>query len=104
MAGQTTSNLGSAQGPMDAMRRKYINEKVFSKRRSDWYGEKSNKKVLSPVDEGDAANESYIYSKSVRGSDLKNERAFNKKLKPNSDTWKWACSKTMDWKQFFMLW
>jgi len=64
------SNLGSAQGPKDALRRKYVNEKFVRKDTLIDMNQKTIKNVLTPVDESDAANKSYVDSKSVGESDL----------------------------------
>jgi len=67
--GKPISNLGSARGPPDAVRKKYVNKKFLRKGPID-INQKVIKTVLCPVDEGDAANESYVDSKSVGGNDL----------------------------------
>ena len=46
MSGQSIVNLGSSQGPKDAVRKKYVN-KIFSKRKSDRYESKGNKKRIA---------------------------------------------------------
>jgi len=43
MSGQSIVNLGSSQGPKDAVRKKYVNENL-KKRKSDQYVSKGNKK------------------------------------------------------------
>ena len=53
------SNLGSAQGPTDAVR-KYVNEKFIRKDTLIDMNQKPIKNVLPLVDEGDAANKSYV--------------------------------------------
>jgi len=49
------SGLGKAQGPKDAVRRKYVNERFFKKGDPIDMNQKAIKNVLSPVDGGDAA-------------------------------------------------
>ena len=51
--GQTIVNLGKAQGPKDAVRRKYVNERFFKKNDPIDITQKSIKNVLSPTEEGD---------------------------------------------------
>jgi len=70
MSGQSIVNLGSPRGPMDAVRKKYVNEKFF--KRGDPIDMENNliKNVLPPTEEGDAATKGYIDSKSVGESDL----------------------------------
>jgi len=70
MARQNTVNLSSAQGPNDAVRKKYVNEKFIRRDAPIDMKHKAIKNVLSPVDEGNAANKSYVDPKSVGGSDL----------------------------------
>jgi len=70
MTGQNILNLSSAQGPMDAVRKKYVNEKIFERGDPIDMNQKAIKNVFPPGDEGDAANKSYVDSKSVGGSDL----------------------------------
>ena len=70
MSGQSIVNLGLPQGPMDAVRKKYVNEKFF--KRGDSIDMENNpiKNVLSLTEEGDAATKGYVDSKSVGESDL----------------------------------
>jgi len=70
MSGQSIVNLGSPQGPMDAVRKKHVNEKFF--KRGDPIDMENNpiKNVLSPTEEGDMATKGYVDSKSAGESDL----------------------------------
>ena len=70
MSGQSFVNLGSPRGPMDAVRKKYVNEKFFKK--CDPIDMENNliKDLLSPTEEGDAATKGYVDSKSAGESDL----------------------------------
>jgi len=70
MNGKTITNLGSGQTLTDAVRKKYVNEKVFKKGVPVDMQNNPIKNVLAPVDEGDKANKSYVDSKSVGESDL----------------------------------
>jgi len=63
-------NLGSPQDPMDAVRKKYVNEKFFKRGNPIDMDQKTIKNVLFPTDEGGVANKFYVDSKSVGGSDL----------------------------------
>ena len=63
-------NLGKAQGPKDAVRRKYVNERFKKKGDPIDINQKAIKNVLPPTEEGDAAAKGYIDSKSVGESDL----------------------------------
>jgi len=53
MFGQSIVNLGSPQGPMDAVRKKYVNEKFFKRGDPIDMNQKAIKNVLSPTKEGD---------------------------------------------------
>jgi len=75
MSGQSIVNLGKAQGPKDAVRRKYVNERFFKKGDPIDMNQKEIKNVLSPVDGGDAATKGYVDSKTVGES----EYEFHKK-------------------------
>jgi len=55
---------------MDAVRKKYVSEKFFKRGNQIDMGQKAIKNVLPPTEEGDAANKSYVDSKSAGGSDL----------------------------------
>ena len=70
MSGQSIVNLGSLRGSMDAVRKKYANEKFF--KRGDPIDMENNpiKNVLSPTEEGDVATKGCVDSKSVGESDL----------------------------------
>jgi len=70
MSGQNIVNLCSPHDPMDAVRKKYVNERFFKRGDSIDMQNKLIINILSPVDEGDAANKSYVDSKSVGESDL----------------------------------
>jgi len=70
MSGQSIVNLGSQQGPMDAVRKKYVNEKIFKRGDPIDMNQKAIKNVLPPTEEGDAATKGYVDSKSVGESDL----------------------------------
>jgi len=70
MNGKTITNLGSLQGPMDAVRKKYVNERFFQRDALVDMDQKPIKNILAPVDEGDAATKGYVDSKSAGGSDL----------------------------------
>jgi len=70
MSGQSIVNLGSLQGPMDAVRKKYVDEKFFKRGNPIDMDQKAIQNVLPPTEEGDAANKSYVDSKSAGGSDL----------------------------------
>jgi len=52
MNGKTITNLGSGQTPTDAVRKKYVNEKVFKKGVPVNMQNNPIKDVLAPVDEG----------------------------------------------------
>jgi len=65
MSGQSTVNLGSPRGPMDAVRKKYVNEKFFKRGNPIDMDQNAIKNALPPTVEGDAANKSYVDSKSV---------------------------------------
>ena len=69
MSGQSIVNLGKAQGPKDAVRRKYVNERFFKKGDPIDMNQKEIKNVLSPVDGGDAATKGYVDSKTVGESE-----------------------------------
>jgi len=70
MSSQSIVNLGSPQGPMDAVRKRYVNEKCF--KRGDPINMEKNpiKNVLSPTEEGDTATKGHVDSKNVGESDL----------------------------------
>ena len=70
MNGKTITNLGSGQSSTDAVRKKYVNEIFFKKGSPVDMQNNPIRNVLAPVDEGDAANKSYVDSKSVCESDL----------------------------------
>ena len=70
MSGQSIVNLGSLQGPKDAVRKKYVNEKFFKKGNLIDMNQKAIKNVLPPTEEGDAVTKGYVDSKSVGESDL----------------------------------
>jgi len=70
MSGQSIVNLGSQQGPMDSARKKYVNEKFFKRGNPIDMDQKAIKNVLTPTEEGDAATNGYVDSKSVGESDL----------------------------------
>jgi len=70
MSGQSIVNLGSPQGPMDAVWKIYANEKFFERGNPIDMNQKAIKNVLPPAEEGDAANKSYVDLKSVGESDL----------------------------------
>ena len=70
MSGQNIVNLGSPQGPVDAVRKKYVNENFFKRGNPIDMDEKAIKNVLPPTEEDDASNRSYVDSKSVGESDL----------------------------------
>jgi len=53
MNGKTIMNLGSSQGPTDAVRKKYVNEKFFKRGNPIDMDQKAIKNVLPPTDEGD---------------------------------------------------
>jgi len=55
---------------MDAVRKKYVNEKFFKRGNPIDMDQKAIKNVLLPTKEGDAANKSYVDSKSAGGSDF----------------------------------
>jgi len=86
MSGQSIVNLGSPQGPMDAVRKKYVNEKFFI--RGDPIDMENNpiENVLSPTEEGDAAMKGYVDSKSAGESDLDMQGHLVKNLRwPEED-------------------
>jgi len=70
MSGQSIVNLGSQRGPMDAVRKKYVNEKFFKIGDPIDMNQKVIKNVLYPTEEGNAATKGYVDSKSVGESDL----------------------------------
>ena len=70
MNGKTITNLGSSQGPNDAVRKKYVNEKFFKRGNPIDMDQKAIKNVLPPIEEGDAVTKGYVDSKSVGESDL----------------------------------
>jgi len=70
MSGQNIVNLGLPQGPMDTVRKKYVNKKFFKRGNPIGMDQKAIKTILPPTKEGDAANKSYVDSKSAGGSDL----------------------------------
>jgi len=70
ISGQSIVNLGSLQGPKDAVRKKYVNENFFKKGNLIDMNQKAIKNVLPPTEEGDAATKGYVDSKSVGKSDL----------------------------------
>ena len=70
MSGQSIANLGKAQGPKDAVRRKYVNERFFKKGDPIDMNQKTLKNVLSPIEKGNAATKGYVDSKSAGGNDL----------------------------------
>jgi len=70
MSGQVISNLGRSAEPNSAVRKKYVKEKFLQKGAPIDMCQKSIRNVLPPVDDGDAANKSYVDSKSVGGNDL----------------------------------
>jgi len=70
MSGQSIVNLGKAQGPRDAVRRKYVNERFFKKNDPIDMNQKAIKNVLSPTEEGDVATKGYVDLKSAGESDL----------------------------------
>jgi len=70
MNGKTITNLGSGQTPTDAVRKKHVSEKFFKNGSPVDMQNNPIKTVLAPVDEGDAANKSYVDSNSVGESDL----------------------------------
>jgi len=55
MSGQSIVNLGSPRGPMDAVRKKYVNEKFFRNGDPIDMHQKAIKNVLHPTEEGDSA-------------------------------------------------
>ena len=55
---------------MDAVRKKYVNEKCFKRDDPIDLNQKAIKNVLSPTEEGDAATKGYVDSKSTGESDL----------------------------------
>ena len=65
MSGQSIVNLGSLQGPMDAVRKKYVDEKFFKRGNSIDMDQNAIKNILPQTEEGIAANKSYVDSKSV---------------------------------------
>jgi len=69
MFGQSIVNLGSPRGPMDAVRKKYVNENFF--KRVDPINMENGpiKNVLSPTEEGDTVTKGYVNSKSAGESD-----------------------------------
>ena len=73
------SGLGKAQGPKDAVRRKYVNERFFKKGDPIDMNQKAIKNVLSLTEEGDAVTKGYVDSKSVGESDLDMNRNLIKK-------------------------
>ena len=83
MNGKTITNLGSGQTPTDAVRKKDVNEKFFIKDVPVDMQNNPIKNVLAPVDKGDAANKSYVDSKSVGESDLD----MNRNLIKNNVRW-----------------
>ena len=70
MSGQSIVNLGLPKGPMDALRKKYVNEKFFKRGDPIDMNQKAIKNVLSPTEEGDAVTKGYVDSESVGESDL----------------------------------
>ena len=70
MSGQSIVNLGSSQGPKDAVRKKYVNENFFKKGNLIDMNQKAIENVLSPTEEGDVATKGYVDSKSAGESDL----------------------------------
>jgi len=70
MSGQSIMNVGSPQGPMDAVRKKYVNEKFFKRGKPVDMQNNPIKNVLAPVDEGDVVTKGYVDSKSAGGIDL----------------------------------
>jgi len=70
MNGKSITNLGSGKTPTDAIRKKYVNENFFKKGVPVNMQNNPIKNVLVPVDEGDAATNGYVDSKSVGESDL----------------------------------
>jgi len=54
------TNLDLANGPTDTIRRKYVNEKFIPKDALIDMNQKPIVNVLSPVDEGDAANKTHV--------------------------------------------
>jgi len=70
MSGQCIVNLGSSQGPKDAVRKKYVNEICFKKGNLIDMNQRAIKNVLPPTEEGDAATKGYVDSKSVGESGL----------------------------------
>jgi len=78
MSGQSIMNLGLPQGPIDAVRKKYVNEKFFKRGNPIDMDQKAIKNVLPPTKEGDAATKGYVDSKSAGESDL-DMRSFSEK-------------------------
>jgi len=70
MNGKTITNLGSGQTPTVAVRKKYVNEKLFKKGVPVNMQNNPIKNVLAPADEGDAVTKGCVDSKSVGQSDL----------------------------------
>ena len=60
MSGQNIVSLALPQGPMDAVRKKCVNEKFFKRGNPIDMDQKVMKNVLPPTEEGDAANTSYV--------------------------------------------
>jgi len=65
MSGQRIVNLGSPQGPKDAVRRKYVNKNFFKIDDPINMKQKAIKNVLPPTEEGDVATKGYVDSKSI---------------------------------------
>jgi len=63
MSGQSIANLGKAQGPNDAVRRKYANDRFFKKGNSIDTIQKTIKNVLSPIEEGAITNHANILNR-----------------------------------------
>jgi len=70
MSGQSIVNLGSPQGPKDAVRKKYVNETFFKRGNPIDMDQKTMKNVLPPTEEGDVATKDYVDLKSAGESDL----------------------------------
>jgi len=70
MSGQTIVNLGSPRRSMDAVRKKYVNEKFFKRGNPVDMDQKATKNILLPTEEGDAVTKGYVDSKSAGESDL----------------------------------
>jgi len=70
MPGESIVNLGSSQGPKDAVRKKYVNENFFKKGNLIDINQKAIKNILPPTEEGDTGTKGYVDSKSAGERDL----------------------------------